>query len=208
MAEEKRCSIYDEKLFAEVPLSPETERLLGRRENAAEWELVQLNRHLLDDAFEQAKEKGESRSAGESLEIIRPVQPLSADEAAQLKDCDSIGKRLERARFSDVVNQMIHRAASACYQTSKSPVLIYQSFETSDKARPERMDDLRLFYELLGRPAALPFYFFRVSMQCTEVFLETLSQLETPQALRAEIIRAAIFDKDLFAFGQPELLRV
>lgn len=102
--------------------------------------------------------------------------------------------------FSDVVYQMMHRAASACI-LSKKPSLVYLQFVTASASRAHASHyrtDLTYLHGLLGRPAAFPFYLVQLPLTPTDEFrkIESLKKglRQTDRAVRVALLRGALFD--------------
>jgi hypothetical protein len=113
---------------------------------------------------------------------------------------------LHLENFSDVVYQMMHRAASACL-LSKKPSLVYLQFVTASATRAHANHyhtDLTYLHGLLGRPAAFPFYLVQLPVTPTDEFrkIESLKK-----GLRAtdRAVRAALLSGGLFDFGDPAI---
>lgn len=94
--------------------------------------------------------------------------------------------------FSDVVYQMLHRAASACF-VAMNPTLAYLIFTPSPDPRtakvPSIKNDLLHLWDILGKPQTFPFFLIEVPLSPTSVFaplenlpkgsLETANQVST-----------------------------
>lgn len=118
---------------------------------------------------------------------------------------------LQKEQFSDVVYQMVHRAASACAAGS-NPRLAYLVFEPSDDPRTADIetirDDLRRLWYLLGKPEEFPFHLIEVQLSLTEAF-NAIKSLQKGSVETEEIVRKALrSDAKLFAFGEPSVKRV
>lgn len=113
-----------------------------------------------------------------------------------------------REDLNEVIYQMIHRTASACSFPAKKPILVYQSFEEADDPHPDRFGALTLFYNKLHQPENLQFWFARVPVRRTDAFRALAFECANVPANRAEKIRTAIIEHDLFEFGEPELVKI
>ena len=82
--------------------------------------------------------------------------------------------------FSDVIYQMVHRAASAC-AVNKRPALAYLLFKPSPDPKSASSAavfvDLKHFWEILGCPRDFPFFLIEVTLFPTELF-KALSSLK------------------------------
>jgi hypothetical protein len=118
------------------------------------------------------------------------------------------GTRLKRDDFHSVVYQMIHRAASACHKEAKEVALVYQCFGASDDAFDSYENDLRYFHRQLGHPETFQFYLHRCIVEVTDNFNIIRDRLAKHVTNRAEVIRAAILDEELFRFSKDEIIQI
>ncbi|MEZ0258435.1 MAG: hypothetical protein ACAI37_24360 [Chthoniobacter sp.] len=103
-----------------------------------------------------------------------------------------IGQQLDQRDFQGVVNQMIHRAASACIREAAEPVLIYQCFALQESKVQQLQADLADFHARLGSPATLWFYVLQTPAELKKEFESVLKQADQSAALPAAEIRAAL----------------
>lgn len=104
--------------------------------------------------------------------------------------------------FSEAVYQMVHRAASACFN-SEQPRLAYLHFipdpsglgETSEQYRA----DLKHLKDLLGDPIEFGFYLIEVEIKPTVEF-EHIMHLPKTSLETAHVVRTALTDATLFEF--------
>lgn len=108
---------------------------------------------------------------------------------------------LEQA-FSNVVYQMVHRAASAC-ATGLKPSLVYLQFicaPYSTTASVQQLrKDLTMLYDVLGRPAGFTFYLIEVQA-CPTPAWEGIQHLSKGQASTAVAVQLALHGGPLFTF--------
>lgn len=111
---------------------------------------------------------------------------------------------------TDVVYQMIHRAASACL-AGDSPSLLYLHFHAHDDPRAATLkqyrDDMTKLYSALGRPEGFPFFVVEQPIVPLDSFrgIEGLGK-RVPGTDAA--VRAALTDGPLFAFGDCMLEQI
>jgi len=116
--------------------------------------------------------------------------------------------------LGDMTYQTVHRAASACATASASgnakPRLAYVVFHLPGdpfQVGPEsNLANLERFYDLLGRPPEFPFFLFDVEMTPTPAF-ERIAGLAKGRTETAEIVRQALLNEQLFAFGYVRMVR-
>jgi hypothetical protein len=118
-------------------------------------------------------------------------------------------KPLHLDSFSDVVYQMMHRAASACLPGLRSS-LVYLHFVTVSATRSHPRHyrkDLTHLHSLLGCPAGFPFYLVELPMTLTTQFrkIEGLKK-GTRETDRA--VRSALLSGGLFEFGEPAIYAI
>jgi hypothetical protein len=120
-----------------------------------------------------------------------------------------IGQPLSTEKFSDAVYQMVHRAASACYE-AKSPGLAYMQFlpvpehrSIGEKCGPDVIrQDLKNLHDMFGKPPTFPFYLVGISLQVLPAFQE-IQHLPKGSVETAKVVRAALSSSSLFEFGEP-----
>lgn len=123
-----------------------------------------------------------------------------------------IGERtnqvLDHQQFHQIPNQMIHRAASACYGNRTRVALVYQCFHHEPANAELIRTDLAHFHELLGNPENFPFYLFKTPVP--QAYLMNMQQQQVEAGANpAEIIREALMTEiDLFHFRAADLHRV
>lgn len=112
--------------------------------------------------------------------------------------------------FSDVVYQMVHRAASAC-EAGGNPQLAYLVFKPSPDVRTADMqtihDDLTHLWSLLGNPKGFPFYLVEVHLSPTAAF-DAIASLPKGNEATDEAVRGALCKEPLFDFSEYELCTV
>lgn len=108
--------------------------------------------------------------------------------------------------FSDVVYQMVHRAASAC-EAGGNPKLAYLVFKPSPDSRTASIQqiqtDLKHLGDLLGNPKGFPFYLVEVYLSPTAAFDE-IASLSKGNEATDEVVRGALRNGPLFAFSEFE----
>ncbi|RPI78493.1 MAG: hypothetical protein EHM45_06400 [Desulfobacteraceae bacterium] len=114
---------------------------------------------------------------------------------------------LNDSDFSDIVYQMMHRAASAC-QAGSRPKLAYLLFKPSSDPDTADIkvihDDLARLHSLLGNPKDFPFYLVEVHMTPTAAFDE-IKVFSKGNQKTAEAVRDALNREPLFNFSKYEL---
>jgi hypothetical protein len=112
--------------------------------------------------------------------------------------------------FSDIVYQMVHRAASAC-EAGGNPRLAYLVFKPSPDPRTADIqiihDDLTHLWNLLGTPKRFPFYSIEVQLFPTAEF-DTIASLPKGNEATREAVRDALCNEPLFDFSEYELRTV
>ncbi len=121
---------------------------------------------------------------------------------------EQIGKSLSRDDFHEVVYQMVHRAASACYSKADRVVLIYQCFGASGSDYKGYISDLRRLHRLLGHPESFSFFLHRCTLEPTEHFDSVRDSINTGSVEPAVTIRKALLDGELFRFTHDELIPI
>jgi hypothetical protein len=98
--------------------------------------------------------------------------------------------------------QMVHRAASACFDRTR-PQLVYLQFTPLPNGRPVSIKRLRadLIYlrRLLGDPAEFPFYLIEVEAMVTTAFY-TIAPLKKGSSATGDKVRQALLGAPLFEF--------
>lgn len=118
---------------------------------------------------------------------------------------------LNTAAFSDVVYQMLHRAASACLSGS-NPKMAYLVFEPSPDARTASSRqieaDLKYLRGLLGNPKSFPFFLIRVSLSQSRGF-HAIAPLPKKQPSTAKQVIAALSGgSPLFCYSSFSVIRI
>ncbi len=119
--------------------------------------------------------------------------------------------RLNPDDFSDVVYQMLHRAASACESGGK-PRLAYLLFKSST-VRPatnsqQVLEDLERLWKLLGSPDSFPFFLIELHLSPKKSF-DDIAPLKKGQVETRERVKAALLGSEpLFTFEEPCVTRV
>lgn len=110
---------------------------------------------------------------------------------------------------TDVVYQVLHRAASACAVATAHrcmPYLIYLHFHPSHLKNSATTDqyvsDLRHLHELLGSPANLKFAVVEMPVQFTAAF-DAIKDLDKHSPDTSVQVSAALRQGPLFIFGTP-----
>lgn len=120
-------------------------------------------------------------------------------------------QELMKSSFGQVINQMIHRSASACH-ARKRPILAYLLFHPSpEKNTPSSRlvrEELAHLWRLLGRPNDFTFLIIEIEMTYTPVF-EELAVLPKESQDTATRVKAALSSsKKIFRFGVPTIQRI
>lgn len=109
--------------------------------------------------------------------------------------------------FSDAVYQMVHRAASACFN-SEQPHLAYLHFipDPSGKGATSKQyqSDLEHLRLLLGNPSNFQFYLVDLEIRLTEAF-ERIKDLPKGTAETASAVHTALENGPLFEFSDFHL---
>jgi hypothetical protein len=112
--------------------------------------------------------------------------------------------------FSDIVYQMVHRAASAC-KAGGNPQLAYLVFKPSADPRTADMqtiyNDLTHLWNLLGNPKKFSFYLVEVHLSPTAAF-DAIASLPKGNEATNEAVRDALCNEPLFNFSEYELRTV
>ena len=122
-----------------------------------------------------------------------------------------LGRNLYADQFGDVVDQMLHRAASAAH-TGDHPRLAYFLFKPGGDARTATADEIRAalqrLWDLLEKPSQFPFY--AVEIEATPLpCYEDLRLLPKGEEATAEAVIAALQDTaPLFRFSNTSITQV
>jgi len=107
------------------------------------------------------------------------------------------------SEFGDCAYQLLHRAASACWQRSQ-PQLAYLTFQRGAEKEPNSSHfyrrDLEHLHELLGCPKKFPFHHFQLALNPTSAF-DAIKAVPKRRADTPQRIRAALLGAPLFEFG-------
>ncbi|MDA9934378.1 hypothetical protein N9B88_01295 [Rubripirellula sp.] len=119
--------------------------------------------------------------------------------------------QLDPGQFSEVINQMIHRAASAC-GAAECPSLAYlvfrpSMFEYTTDTRLIR-DELAHLWRLLGRPKDFPFFLVEVEMKYTKAFERIAKLPKKSQETTLRVKDALASPARLFHFESPRIERL
>ena len=116
--------------------------------------------------------------------------------------------------FSDVVYQVLHRAASACAVATahqRQPELVYLHFHPSplktSATTSQYVSDLQHLHQLLGSPTGVKFTVVEMSLEPTAAF-EAIKGLDKTAIESAEKVKAALCRESLFTFGKPVITRI
>jgi hypothetical protein len=106
-------------------------------------------------------------------------------------------------QMDDCIYQMVHRAASACHDKQKEPLLAYFKFTPSPNPQAagvgEYKEALTLLHSVLGRPAAFPFFLVEIQMLPTTEF-RSIASLPKGQARTGNLVKQALVQAKLFDF--------
>ena len=112
--------------------------------------------------------------------------------------------------FSDIVYQMLHRAASVC-AAGRNPKLAYLLFKPSPDPKTADIrtirDDLMNLWKLLGNPSSFPFYMIIVQLSPTDAF-HSISSLPKGDEATHEAVRDALYNERLFDFSENEIYTI
>jgi len=121
---------------------------------------------------------------------------------------------LQLEDVSDVVYQVLHRAASACAvatEHGRVPHLIYLHFHPSplksSATTKQYFSDLGDLHVLLGSPTDLKFAVVEVPIQPTKAF-ESIKDLDKSLPATSERVTEALRQGGLFIFGTPITMRI
>ena len=118
-------------------------------------------------------------------------------------------RKLDPQDFTNVTYQMIHRAASACYDAS-DPQLAYLHFMDARDRERDSTDyrrQLHRLHALLGHPSQFPFRLITISLTPTRNF-RTIEMLPRGELATAEAVRDALLNTTLFEFGEYEIEKI
>ena len=109
---------------------------------------------------------------------------------------------LRKEEFSNVVYQMVHRAASACAEATH-PQLAYLLFTPLPDGKSvqgkQYHDDLAELHRLLGHPPGFPFHLIEVQLAPTDAF-RAIQHLPKASAETASTVHSALLKGGLFDF--------
>jgi hypothetical protein len=112
--------------------------------------------------------------------------------------------------FSDIVYQMVHRAASAC-AAGVNPKMAYLMFEPSLDPKTASIQqihaDLNHLWDLLGNPNRFPFYLIELQLSPTAAF-DAIASLPKGDEATNKAVRDALCNEPLFDFSEYELRTV
>lgn len=112
--------------------------------------------------------------------------------------------------FSDIVYQMLHRAASAC-SAGRNPKLTYLLFKPSPDPKTADIrtirDDLTNLWKILGNPSTFPFYMVVVQLSPMDAF-HSISSLPKGNEATHEAVRDALYNERLFDFSENEIYTI
>lgn len=124
------------------------------------------------------------------------------------------GKDLCVDDFSEVVYQVLHRAASACAVATANrlhPHLVYLHFHPSplpsSAKTSQYVSDLRHLHALLGSPGSIRFTVVELPLEPTAGF-EAIKDLDKKSRETAVQVKAALCRGPLFTFGKPILTQI
>ena len=119
------------------------------------------------------------------------------------------GRDLQLEDFSDVVYQMLHRAASACLAAAEhrlepnwSTCISSPSPLKNSASRDEYTTDLSRLHKLLGSPGYFIFRAVDVVLSVTPAF-EKFKDLDKHSPVTSKSVREALCREVLFNFGSP-----
>lgn len=116
-------------------------------------------------------------------------------------------RKLDLDDFSGIIYQMVHRAASACYESEK-PNLAYLHFVPDPSGKgataTQYESDLELLRELMGKPNEFGIYLIEVNIKQTPAF-EKIKDLPKSTAETATVVRNAFENGPLFDFSDLHL---
>jgi hypothetical protein len=141
------------------------------------------------------------RTPGNRECVLRGWLDLLQPHAARVLNLDD---------FSGAVYQMVHRAASACYN-AEHPRLAYLHFIPDPSGQgatsAQYQSDLEHLQDLLGNPARFNFHLIEVEIRPTAAF-ERIKSLPKVSAKTAYTVRAALENGPLFEFTDFRLQAV
>lgn len=114
---------------------------------------------------------------------------------------------LNLTNTSEVVYQMLHRAASAC-ATLRKPKLLYLCFTPQPNGRASKvqhiLNDMTTLHALLGSPLNFQFYLAEMEARPTEAF-QSIAGLPKGILSTADRVSAALKGEPLFDFSLRQL---
>lgn len=118
---------------------------------------------------------------------------------------------LAKDSFRQAINQMIHRAASAC-QASENPNLVYllfrPSFDRQTASQQQVRDELAHLWRLLGRPSTFKFWLVTINLSFTEKYRRIFGLPKQSQETATTVKDALGSTERLFYFGNPVIERI
>jgi hypothetical protein len=124
------------------------------------------------------------------------------------------GKDLCVDDFSEVVYQVLHRAASACAVATAEklqPHLVYLHFHPSplpsSATTSQYISGLRNLYTLIDSPGGIRFTVVELPLKPTAAF-EVIKDLDKKSRETAVQVKAALCNGPLFTFGNPILTQI
>lgn len=123
-------------------------------------------------------------------------------------------RALQLEDVSDVVYQVLHRAASACAvatEHGRVPHLVYLHFHPSpvknSATTGQYISDLRHLHTLLGSPTNVKFAVVEMPIQSTRAF-ESIKDLDKTSPATSAQVTKALRQGALFTFGTPTTTRI
>jgi hypothetical protein len=119
-------------------------------------------------------------------------------------------RELHLETFTDAVYQMVHRAASACYQAEK-PNAAYMHFTPDPSGAgatsAQYKSDLERLYSLLGNPPGFGFFLIEIQSLPTAAF-ERIASLPKGTTKTAVAVQKALTEGGLFDFNGIQVQRI
>jgi 3-oxoacyl-[acyl-carrier protein] reductase len=119
-------------------------------------------------------------------------------------------RELDPQDFTGVTYQMIHRAASACYDAS-NPQLTYLHFVDAHDRKRDSIDycrrQLQHLHALLGHSSQFPISLVTIVLTPTGNF-RTIEGLPRGKPATAGLVRDALLNTTLFEFGEYEIEKI
>ena len=122
------------------------------------------------------------------------------------------GAEVRRDSIGEVVNQMLHRTASACSLGKPQSAVLYQWFKTTSGSRKPKVDylaGLRKLAKAINAGEKLRIWFQEIAATETEAYRRVQQKVnEAKEADCPQIIRGSILTERLFDFEPAELVPV